>query len=187
MRGHFLFQTVGLLFSSALSFERFCDGPAFKLAAAAFVGRRSALQAYALSQPVKKPLMGVASMAPIRRLEVRAISSICAGLLKFEIRGRELFLTFLPTSVACPACTHIELMSHTPKRRIRAIEAKPKSGFSTGCERAYACNALLLPTKAAAASLEAHQFDVCGEVFKSQGGGVVNLRPHQRSFISIDG
>ena len=68
MRGHFLFQTVVLLFSSALSFERFCDGPAFKLAAAAFVGRRSALQAYALSQPVKKPLMGFASMAPIRML-----------------------------------------------------------------------------------------------------------------------
>ena len=82
MRGHFLFQTVGLLFSSALSFERFCDGPAFKLAAAAFVGRRSALQAYALSQPVKKPLMGFASMALIRCLGVCAISSICACLVR---------------------------------------------------------------------------------------------------------
>ena len=79
MRGHFLFRTVGLLFSSALSFERFCDGPAFKLAAAAFVGRRSALQAYALSQPVKKPLMGFASMAPIHLLGVCAISSICVS------------------------------------------------------------------------------------------------------------
>ena len=84
MRGHFLFRTVGLLFSSALSFERFCDGPAFKLAAAAFVGRRSALQAYALSQPVKKPLMGFASMAPIRRLGVCAISSICGHWPKYQ-------------------------------------------------------------------------------------------------------
>ena len=46
-------------------------------------------------------------------------------------------------------------MAHTPKRRIEAIEEKPMSGFLTGCERAYACNALLLPTKAAAASLKA--------------------------------
>ena len=81
MRSHFLFRTVGLLFSSALSFERFCDGPAFKLAAAAFEGRRSALQAYALSQPVKKPLMGFASMALIRLLGVCAISSICGQMV----------------------------------------------------------------------------------------------------------